>query len=151
MKLKVKQKSSELESAKSRLRLLGQDLATPVGGSSDQTGHARADHHDEASQAGRQTPTSKATENRVHFDLRNSRPAPTPTRLKTTLTTTPGAISTGLTMGTRRLLPGPHTTQLPSDARQRLEEMVRPSSHSKNLTNETLEDIYPFSLQDLGH
>jgi len=130
--LKVKQKTSELESAKSRLRALGQDLATPAGGGGDQTSHP---HHDEASQAGRQTPTSKTTENRVHFDLRNSRPTPTPTRLKTTLTTTPGVVSTGLTMGTRRLLPGPHTTQLPSDARQRLEEMVRQTTDENLLLN----------------
>ena len=113
------QKSSELEAAKSRLRLLGQDLTTP----GDHLGSSRPETHEDS--GGRQTPTSisKAMENRVHFDLRSSRAAPTPARLKTTLTTT-GALNPGLTMGTRRLLPGPHTTQLPSDARQRLEEMV---------------------------
>ena len=132
----MNQKSSELEAAKSKLRLLGQDLVT-----SEASGGSRADHHDDAN--GRQqqqqqqqqlqqlqAAAGKATENRVHFDLRTTtRTVPPPTRLKTTLTTT-AAVTSGMTMGTRRLLPGPHMSQLPSDARQRLEEMVRTKNSS---------------------
>ena len=133
--LKVNQKSSELEVAKSKLRLLGQDLvpSEASGGGSGGSSSSRADHHDDAQGGSRQQPqqqqaqaaAGKASENRVHFDLRTTtRSVPAPTRLKTTLTTT-AAVTSGMTMGTRRLLPGPHMSQLPSDARQRLEEMVK--------------------------
>ena len=117
----MNQKSTELEAAKVKLRMLGQDLNN----ASEASGGNRADHNeDPLTGRGSQAAAGKATENRVHFDLRNTRAVPAPTRLKTTLTTT-AAVTSGMTMGTRRLLPGPHTSQLPSDARQRLEEMVR--------------------------
>jgi len=121
----VTQKSSELEAAKVKLRLLGQDL-----NASEAAGGSRADHSEDHAGRSSQAAAAKATENRVHFDLRNTRAAPAPTRLKTTLTTT-AAVTSGMTMGTRRLLPGPHTSQLPSDARQRLEEMVCLSLHDE--------------------
>jgi len=68
--------------------------------------------------------TLSKTENRVTFDLKATQLSAA--RLKTSHTTNLSATSTnpGMAIGTRRLLPGTHTSQLPSDARQRLEEMV---------------------------
>lgn len=109
----MKNRTSELETTKSKLRILGLETT--------ETSSSATDPTVEESNLGAQTLTK--SENRVQFDLKTTRP--TTARLKTTLTTTPGTTnSVGMAMGTRRLLPGTHGSQLPSDARQRLEEMV---------------------------
>ena len=107
-------RTSELETTKSKLRLLGLETTEPTKSATDPLV--------EETNLGSQTPTKSET--RVQFDLKTTRP--TTARLKTTLSTTPGTLNSG-TIGTRRLLPGTHGSQLPSDARQRLEEMVSKS------------------------
>jgi hypothetical protein len=72
----VTQKSSELEAAKAKLRLLGQDLIA-----GDQAAGSRGEHHEDAAAARLSGSTAaKAAENRVHFDLRSTRAAPAPAR-----------------------------------------------------------------------
>ncbi len=105
--------TTELEATKSKLRHLGLE--------GTETSSSGTDPPVVDNNLGSETPSK--SDNRVQFDLKTTRP--TTARLKTTLTTTPGISNTvGMTMGTRRLLPGTHGSQLPSDARQRLEEMV---------------------------
>jgi len=94
-------KANELESTKTRLRLLG--LEANDNPTSSPEAENNDGHH----------PVTK-NENRVQFDLKTTRP--TPARLK--------SAASGPTVGPRRLLPGTQPSQLPSDTRQRLEEMV---------------------------